>query len=355
VYKRIFVKLSLHNQNTCLQEDLAYQTEILQDVSRTFALTIPELPPELRIAVGNGYLLCRITDTIEDEEALSAQQKREFCDRWLHVLQGESDAKEFSHDLSNLLTLSATERESDLIINTYRVVRVTNSFSAPQQKALRRCVRIMADGMAEFQQAASLDGLSDLDHFNRYCYHVAGVVGEMLTDLFCNYSEQIGERRDDLFALAASFGQGLQTTNILKDVWEDQRRGACWLPRSVFQQHSFDLRSLSPDHTDPRFVDGLNSLIAVGHHHLTNALKYTLLIPSHETGIRRFCLWALVMAVLTLQNIYKTPEYKSGQDVKISRRAVKAVVVSTTALARFDPALRLMYNHLARGLPKTSS
>ena len=28
--------------------DLAYQTEVLQDVSRTFALTIPELPDSLR-------------------------------------------------------------------------------------------------------------------------------------------------------------------------------------------------------------------------------------------------------------------------------------------------------------------
>jgi len=344
--------LTVNTHSKLLSDDLAFQKEILQDVSRTFALTIPQLPPELQIAVGNGYLLCRITDTIEDEEALSAIQKREFCDRWLYVLKGKCDAKSFSEDLSNLLTLSATERENDLILNTYRVIRITNSFSDAQQKALHRCVSIMADGMAEFQQAASLEGLSDVDHFNRYCYHVAGVVGEMLTELFCHYSPQIGERRKDLFSLAASFGQGLQTTNILKDIWEDQRRGACWLPQSVFDESGFKLQMLSPDTMDPRFVEGLNSLIAIGHHHLKNALRYTLMIPSHETGIRRFCLWALIMAVLTLQRIYETPTFKSGQEVKISRRAVKGVIISTTALSRSNTGLKLLFSNLSRRLPK---
>ncbi len=343
--------MTTNNHPNLREEDLAYQKEILQDVSRTFALTIPQLPPQLQVAVGNGYLLCRITDTIEDEEALSAKEKREYCDRWLDVLKGKSDAKSFSEDLSNSLTLSATERENDLIINTFRVIRITNSFSDSQQMALHRCVSIMADGMAEFQQAASLEGLTDIDHFNRYCYHVAGVVGEMLTELFCDYSPQIGERRHDLFALAASFGQGLQTTNILKDIWEDQRRGACWLPRSVFNELGFNLLTLSPDETDPQFVEGLNSLIAIGHHHLKNALRYTLMIPSYETGIRRFCLWALIMAVLTLQRIYQTPAFKSGQEVKISRRAVKGVIVSTSALARFDSALKLLFSSLSRQLP----
>ncbi|MCY4158671.1 MAG: phytoene/squalene synthase family protein [Bacteroidetes bacterium] len=335
-----------------LKEDLAYQTEILQDVSRTFALTIPELPSELRIVVGNGYLLCRIADTIEDEEGLSAQQKREFSDRWFNVLKGTTDAETFSRDLGKLLTLSATEREIDLIDNVNRVVRITNSFSEPQKKALLRCVDIMADGMAVFQQNASLEGLTDLDHLNRYCYHVAGVVGEMLTELFCDYSDEIATHKDALFTLSSSFGQGLQMTNILKDIWEDHRRGACWLPRSVFQENGFDLHSLSPDHTDPGFTRGMNTLIAVARQHLNNALQYTLLIPAHEVGIRRFCLWALGMAVLTLRKTYNTPTFKSGQDVKITRRTVKAVVVSTSVLARFDSALKLLHFVLSRGLPR---
>ncbi len=335
-----------------LERDLAYQAEILQGVSRTFALTIPQLPAPLRDAVGNAYLLCRVADTIEDEAALSAAQKRAFSERWVGVVEGSEQAEAFAEDLGALLTRSATGSERDLITNVARVVRITESLSFRQRRAMLRCVKIMTSGMAEFQEGASLEGLSDLKHLDRYCYHVAGVVGEMLTELFCDYSEEIDARREELFALSASYGQGLQMTNILKDIWEDRSRGACWLPRSVFLAAGFDLRSLSPGQADPGFVEGLNRLIAIAARHLANALRYILLIPAHETGIRRFCLWALGMAVLTLRRTYATPAFGSGQEVKISRRAVKTVVVTTSALARFDSALKILFAGLGRGLPR---
>ncbi len=345
-------KLKTATGETALERDLAYQAEILQGVSRTFALTIPQLPPPLRDAVGNAYLLCRIADTIEDEAALSAGQKREFSERWVGVVEGSETAGAFAQDLGALLTRSTTEAERELIANVDRVMRITDSFSAPQRQAMLRCVKIMTHGMVEFQEGASLEGLNDLQQLDRYCYHVAGVVGEMLTELFCDYSEEIDARREELFALSASYGQGLQMTNILKDIWEDRSRGACWLPRSVFLSAGFDLRSLAPGQADPGFVEGLNRLIAIAGQHLANALRYILLIPAHETGIRRFCLWALGMAVLTLRRTYTTPAFGSGQEVKISRRAVKAVVVTTSALARSDAALKILFVGLGRGLPR---
>ncbi|MBU3727604.1 MAG: phytoene synthase, partial [Polynucleobacter sp.] len=45
-----------------LISDELYQRSILESVSRTFALTIPLLPPNLEKVVGNTYLLCRIVD-----------------------------------------------------------------------------------------------------------------------------------------------------------------------------------------------------------------------------------------------------------------------------------------------------
>ena len=71
------------------QSDEEYQHHILQGVSRTFALTIPQLPGDLYRVVGNAYLLCRIADTIEDEPALSPAQKREFSFQFIKVVDGE--------------------------------------------------------------------------------------------------------------------------------------------------------------------------------------------------------------------------------------------------------------------------
>lgn len=332
--------------------DLAYQSEILQGVSRTFALNIPQLPGALRDVVGNVYALCRIADTIEDEPALSPAQKRAFSERFIEVVTGRGDVAPFSRELGALLSSSSTEREQDLVANTARVVRITRGFRTTQRRAIERCVRVMSRGMAEFQQNATADGLKDVSHLNRYCYHVAGIVGETLTDLFCDYSAEIRGRRDDLFALSVSFGQGLQMVNILKDVWEDRRRGACWLPRDVFRSAGFELRSLSAGQPAPGFVEGLSQLVAITHRHLANALRFALIIPPHETGIRRFCLWPLGMAVLTLRRIHATPAFRSGQEVKISRRSVRAVTAVTSTLVRSNGALKLLFEGLTRGLPE---
>ena len=332
--------------------DIAYQEEILQGVSRTFALTIPRLPGPLRNVVGNAYLLCRITDTIEDEPSLSPKQKQTFSERFTKVVAGQESAETFACELDTLLSSSTTKDEHDLIANTDRVIRITHGFLPVQRNILERCVSTMAQGMSEFQRNAAPSGLNDLSHLNRYCYYVAGVVGEMLTELFCDYSEEINKQRKALLTLSVSFGQGLQMTNILKDMWDDRQRGACWLPRDVFHAAGCDLGTLSAGEPNPAFVKGLFELIAIARHHLANALRFITIIPRHETGIRLHCLWALGMAVLTLRRIRATPAFQSGQEVKISRRSVWTVAVITSVLVRSNLALKLLFEALTFSLPR---
>ncbi len=332
------------------KEDLEYQTEILDGVSRSFAFTIPQLPDPLRTAVGNAYLLCRIADTIEDEPTLSVEQKDDLNQQFLGVLEGIADPAGFAQDFGGLISTRTTRHERDLIANTARVIRITHNLSPRQRQSMHRCVQIMTDGMVQFQRKASLQGLDDLQHLDRYCYVVAGVVGEMLTELFCDYSDEINARYEDLFALSTSFGQGLQMTNILKDIWDDHNRGVCWLPQDIFDASDFHIDTLSRGQSDPRFVRGLRELVVISIHHLRQALQYILLIPPHETGIRRFCLWSMGMAVLTLRRIHKHPNFGDGQEVKISRRAVKTIVAATNTLCRSDPGLKLLFFMLTLGL-----
>jgi farnesyl-diphosphate farnesyltransferase len=173
----------------------------------------------------------------------------------------------------------------------------------------------------------------------------------MLTELFCHHCPSLKPEREKLLRLGVSFGQALQMTNILKDIWEDRSRGACWLPRSVFDPRGLRLSTLAPGGGGTPFAAGLNDLIAVAHGHIKNALEYTLMMPSNETGIRKFCLWALGMAVLTLRRIHENPHFMSGQDVKISRRSVKATIILTSLSARSDLALKSLFALAATGLP----
>ena len=305
------------------QSDSDFQASMLAGVSRTFALTIPRLPNELREVVSNAYLLCRIVDTIEDEPALTADQTKTYCQLFLEILETDKNPNHLISLLAPKLTHHAIPAEHELIRQLNKVIRITKSFADVQRQALIRCVRIMSEGMVYFQEHANPRGLPNQAEMDKYCYHVAGVVGEMLTDLFCYYSEEIAHHREELFQLSSSFGQGLQMTNILKDIWDDQERGACWLPRDLFENKGLNLLDMGSLAGRQDFQQGLEQLVGIAHYHLENALKYTLLIPSKEKGIREFCLWALGMAILTLRKIHRNPGYTDGDQVKISRNSVK--------------------------------
>jgi farnesyl-diphosphate farnesyltransferase len=334
-----------------VSSDEVYQDQILPHVSRTFALTIPQLPPALSIPVTSAYLLCRIADTIEDEPALSAPETMAFMQRFSAVVGGIGEPAALARDLEHRLSDRTLPTERDLVRNMDRVVRVTSSLGAGQQAAIKRCVELMCYGMPRFQFNASLKGLPRSSDLDDYCYYVAGVVGEMLTDLFCDYSIDIARNQAGLSALAASFAQGLQMTNILKDVWEDRSRGACWLPQEVFSRHGVDLARLVSGADDPRFSAGIIELVAVAHAHLRNALDYTLLIPGKEKGIRRFCLWAIGLAVLTLRKIAHNPGFTAGAQVKVTRTAVSTTMLMTNTFIGNDWMLRRLFAAAARGLP----
>ncbi len=333
-------------------DDDAFQGHLLQGVSRTFALTIPQLPPALAKPVANAYLLCRIVDTIEDEVALDSAQKRRFCCQFADVVRGQGSAQSLGAELAPLLSTTTLPAEHELIAVMPRVIRITHAFDAEQQAALADCVAIMANGMAEFQDRDLSAGLSTLPELDKYCYYVAGVVGEMLTRLFCHYSPEIRAHQETMMRLAVSFGQGLQMTNILKDLWDDHERRVCWLPQDVFDRTGgFSLATLRPQHDDPHFRAGFSELIGIAHGHLKNALTYTLLIPAHEAGIREFCLWALGMAILTLRKMAQHPNFSASAQVKITRRAVKTTIFTSRLLRSSDIGLKAAFALAGRNVP----
>jgi len=331
--------------------DPEYERQVPRQVSRSFALTIPQLPLALQSPVTNAYLLCRIVDTIEDDESLPLDQKWFFFQEFVKVMNGQASAREFAEALYPFLSGRTLPEERELIRNTPSIIHTTLTLNPKQQAAIKRCATIMARGMLEFQGTKSPQGLKDLSDFHRYCYHVAGVVGEMLTELFCDYSAEISKNRERLLELAVSFGQGLQMTNIIKDLWEDRDHGACWLPNDVFQKVGYDLKNLASGQYTEAFGQGLNVLIGVARGHLQKALAYTMMIPPHETGIRKFCLWAIGMAIFTLRKIHRKRDYKSGQEVKISRRTLRTILMVTNAGLRSNFLLQILFGLTTRGLP----
>ena len=102
---------------------------------------------------------------------------------------------------------------------------------APGLLAFRRTVHLRGIPRRLFDDL--LDGMAmdlDITHYpdfatlDRYCYHVAGVVGLMMTHV-------LGFTSDRCIPNALALGTAMQLTNILRDVAEDQGLGRVYLPQ----------------------------------------------------------------------------------------------------------------------------
>ncbi|MDE0309359.1 MAG: squalene/phytoene synthase family protein [Acidiferrobacterales bacterium] len=347
--------MSTTGTTTRSDADLAFQTEILQQVSQTYAMTIPLLPPQLRHAVTNGYLLCRIADSIEDDPDMALADKENYLHQFAAIVAAEKPAGPFAGRLAAQLGPTTPESVRRLVRNSEQVIRVTLSFESRQRKALERCIRVMSTGMLEFQQYENSQGLKDIAQLERYCYFVAGVVGEMLAELFCAYSTEIDKRSEQLQVRSVSCGKGVQLTNIIKDIWDDQREGMCWLPRDLFLESGFDLNDLAVGQANPGFSDGLVKLIAVARNHLLEGLGFALAIPSSEYRIRRQIVSSLGLSALMLRKVYFSETFDRGEEISLSKTSVRNVVGLLNLLARSDVALRTIFFLLTRPLPKVNS
>lgn len=280
--------------------DLAYQKAILGSVSRTFALTIPLLPTAIEVVVSNTYLLCRIVDTIEDAAELSPPDKQRLSKLFLDSVLGVIPVDAFVIPCLDALKDYSNTDELDLIAHTPTVLRILRTFHDRDQAAISRCVSIMSDGMSHFHGRQTQEGLKDLPEFEEYCYVVAGVVGELLTTIFSNYSPEFARRIEGHKQLAIAFGQALQMTNILKDSPEDHSRGVSWKPASMSQ----------------------SELLKLAYEKLQDSMSYILLIPENEIGMRRFCFLAFGLAVMTLEKIATRKEFGNQSELKLSRNTV---------------------------------
>ena len=181
---------------------------------------------------------------------------------------------------------------------------------------------------------------------------VSRLVGEMLADLFCTYAPGTAKRKDDLSRYAVAFGQGLQMTNILKDIWEDRARGVSWMPRQEFARLGVVMPDIDPANQGPAMQQAIRELVAVTHAQLGYAMEFTLAIAPGDTGIRKFCAWNIGMALLTLRKIIATPGYTSAAEVKISRTSVMWTMALTSAGIRSNTWLRFLFKRVASGLPQ---
>ena len=329
----------------------AYCSAILPRVSRTFALNIRLLPGALGDAVLQAYLFCRMADTVEDSPHLEARHKPTLLQAYGELLPLCAGWEERVVGWSRpFAALAAVDPEHALCSRAPAVFVAFAALPAELQSPVAACVREMTAGMGEFarRQAASPDGwlrLETIAELEEYCDYVAGTVGRMLCRLFAASTPRLDpERLERMQRLAGRFGRAMQLTNIIKDVADDNRRGACYVPRSLAARHRLRPEELLDPQRRAAAREVVRELAGLAVAALDSAVTFTLLIPRREPRLRLFCLWPIFLALGTLRHVLDDERlFLPGAHLRIGRAEVRRCLGQTTLAVLSDRAIRRLY------------
>jgi farnesyl-diphosphate farnesyltransferase len=188
---------------------------MLKKTSRTFYIPISYLDLGLREAVTSAYLCMRAIDEIEDHNKLTDQLKVE-------LLLGIHETFQSPHIIEAIQKL-LSPYGGVLPAVTMQLDKWALLCPSSGASIVYHYIAKMSLQMAEWvQNGWNIHTEEDLD---RYTYSVAGMVGEMLSELWLWHD---GTQSD--LTKAVAFGRGLQSVNILRNRVEDLKRGVDFFP-----------------------------------------------------------------------------------------------------------------------------
>ena len=212
-----------------------YCFEMLEKVSRSFAIVIQQLPESIRDSICIFYLILRGLDSIEDDmqnfDKLSDKVDllnnfHKILNKTTYSLKGIGDKKQYQELLENFTS----------ILNVY------HSLSFSDKIIIQNITQKMAFGMKQFvikQWAETKDEqnvntrIKTISDYDEYCYYVAGIIGNGLSEIF----SKSGLENEDFYIKndknAINMGLFLQKTNITRDYLEDINEGRIFWPSEI--------------------------------------------------------------------------------------------------------------------------
>jgi len=177
--------------------DIADVTAIVRDSATSFYHGMKILEADRRAAMYGIYAFCRKVDDIADDDDVPFPEKRQALEVWRQRV-----AALFAGDADDAIT---------------RVLRA----SAVAYELREADFIGIIDGME--MDAGEPIVAPRLPVLDLYCDRVASAVGRLSV---CIFGDTSAAAQDVAYAL----GRALQLTNILRDVWEDAKRGRLYLP-----------------------------------------------------------------------------------------------------------------------------
>ena len=311
----------------------AWCHDTVQDVSRTFALTIDALEEPMATRICVGYLLCRVADTIEDATEIAPGTQADLLRLYDRVLDPEDETTPAEFEAAVEPALPA-ELDADwtVVAEAPRVLTAFESLDDDAQDAIRPTVREMAMGMASFVERYEDSGglrIQSVDELEEYCWYVAGTVGELVTELLVDDAST--SEASTMREHAQSFALLLQLVNVAKDVRPDYREeNNVYLPAEWLADANVDPDGVA----NPANADGVGSVVervvdrARGY--ADGAQRWLEAMPT--TRGNTVAAWTVpyLLAVGTMRELRDRPGDVVEEDVKVSRAEVHAVLTQVT-------------------------
>ena len=299
---------------------------LLQQVSRSFYLTLRVLPAPIRPQISLAYLLARATDTIADTDAVPRANRIGLLRELQHLTRAP--------DLGALAESQALPAERELLTRLDECLARLRTFSTEDQRLIQQLLTTIMTGQIFDLETfpGPLVALADDAALDRYTYLVAGCVGEFWTQMCQAYLPGLENLS---IAAGVRFGKGLQLVNILRDLPRDYAIGRCYLP--VKKPHD-------PAEVGPVYAKWLDTAVA----HLDAGWEYTLAIPATQKRLRLACVWPLWIGLKTIARLRHANPLDPTQRVKVSRAEVYGIMAQSIVQAGNAACLDKIYQRWRR-------
>jgi len=185
------------------------------------------LPKRKRQALCAVYAFMRRCDDISDDPTLSAHERRQKLDLWVDAFHSAQAG--FPTDDPVLLALTDAQRRFHIPLGLLDALAFGTAMDTEQTAAHDDNQPASAGLQVQYRSFQDLE---------RYCYHVASVVGLVCIRIF-GYTDPEAE------PLAERVGLAFQLTNIIRDVKEDADLGRVYLPEEDIEHFGVMPRDLT--------------------------------------------------------------------------------------------------------------
>lgn len=301
-----------------MQNDSFYQNHLNQ-VSRSFAFCIAKLPQPLKQYVGLSYLLCRVLDTIEDSHWSNQDVKQQAFSSFQSFLVELPNPALVERLQIQVALCNPKPTELALFKDCYLLLQDFHSLPDSIKQKLAKSIICMCAGMNYFSAKYNSElKLKNLAEVNQYCFFVAGIVGELLTDTI---SEFVNPEKlpKDIYVKSHHFGLFLQKINILKDQKSDESENKFFI------------------HNKEEFILSIKN-------NAQNALQYILAMPVQQKEFRLFCCWSLFIGLSSLSWVQNS--FMSQFVTKIPRWMTEQLISKTEFIINDNAAIQKLFNEL---------